>query len=85
MREDWGFSETILGGFDSTFLLFYAAGLYMAGNIQDKLSTRLIMPIGMALSSAWIFLMSLLGFLDEPIIWAYFVLWALNGLSQAVV
>ena len=85
VRDEWGFSETILGAFDSTFLLFYAAGLYMMGNIQDKLSIRLVMPIGMAFSALWIFLMGLFGFLNMPYVGIYFTLWALNGLAQAVV
>ena len=81
IKDSWGFSETVLGGLDSTFLFFYAAGLYMAGDIEDRFSTRLVMPVGMAFSACWIFLMSVLGFLDAPIIGVYFVLWALNGLS----
>ena len=81
IHSDWGWSETILGAFDSTFLLCYAAGLYLMGNIQDKLSIRLVMPIGMTCSAVWIFFMAFFGIIDTPILGIYFALWALNGFS----
>lgn len=75
----------MLGGFDTTFLFLYAAGLYILGNIEDKLAMRLVMPVGMCCAAVMIFLMALLGFLDTPNIGAFFVFWALNGFCQAVV
>ena len=51
------------------------------GNIQDKLSIRCVMPIGMGCSAVWIFFMAFFGIIDEPILGIYFALWALNGFS----
>jgi len=79
LSSDWGWSETLLGGFDTTFLFLYAIGLFIMGNIEDKLAMRLVMPLGMIGAAIMIFLMALLGFLGTPSIPAFFIFWAING------
>jgi sugar phosphate permease len=63
VADDLGFSTTVLGAFDTTFLFFYSAGLYICGNIEDKLAMRLVMPLGMFGAALMIFLMALMGFI----------------------
>jgi OPA family glycerol-3-phosphate transporter-like MFS transporter 1/2 len=74
-----------LSTFDTTFLFFYAAGLYVLGNIEDRLAMRIVMPAGMIGAAVMIFLMALMGMIDKGILWPYYGFWALNGVFQAVV
>jgi sugar phosphate permease len=84
--EDWvEFDATFLGVLDSVFLCFYAIGLYAGGNLEDRLSVRAVMPIGMLGSALATGIIAMLGWSDEPNKLAFICLWAANGLRQAVV
>jgi OPA family glycerol-3-phosphate transporter-like MFS transporter 3 len=74
-----------MGAVDSVFLFFYAIGLYIGGNLEDKFSIRLVMPIGMLGSAVATFFIAFLGWSQAANRPLYAGLWAINGLCQAVV
>jgi sugar phosphate permease len=74
-----------LASFDTTFLFFYSIGLYVMGNVEDKLAMRVVMPAGMLGAAAMIFLMGLMGVFGLNLAWPFYLFWGINGVCQAVV
>ena len=79
VSEEWGWEKSVLGGFDSCFLFLYALGLFVCGNVEDKMNMRLVLPAGMTMSGIALCCVAVFGFANEPIIWAFMILWAFAG------
>jgi OPA family glycerol-3-phosphate transporter-like MFS transporter 1/2 len=88
--DSLGFSVTILGAFETTYLGFYAIGNFICGALGDHYPLRVIVPCGMFLAAAayggvrdnQIIIMGVLGAASLP---GYFICWAVTGLAQATV
>ena len=79
VSEEWNWEKSILGGFDSCFLFLYALGLFVCGNVEDKMNMRLVLPAGMTMSGLALLMVAMFGLYDTPIIWVFMVLWAVAG------
>ena len=77
-------AETFMGTLDACFMFAYAVGLFVSGFIADRNDLRLVLSIGMGLTSVTVFVFGCvfewLGFYSQP---AYITLWLLNGFLQS--
>lgn len=88
--DSLGFSVTILGAFETTYLFFYAIGNFICGSLGDRFPLRLVVPCGIFIASAayggvsatQIIIMGLAGANITPM---FFICWAITGLAQATV
>ncbi|KAK7100433.1 hypothetical protein V1264_023393 [Littorina saxatilis] len=78
-------AEEFLGAVDAAFLFAYSLGLYVSGNIADRLDLRLVLTTGMIVTSAVVFIfgpvLEWTGGTSQP---AYLTLMVVNGLLQSV-
>ena len=72
-----------LGLFDTLFLFFYAAGLFIAGMVEDRVDLRSAVVAGMLLSALCASLFATCGFLRWHTVYPFAAIWALNGLAQS--
>lgn len=77
-------AEEFMGTLDACFMFAYAVGLFVSGFIADRNDLRLVLSIGMGLTSITVFLFGCLfewlHFYSEP---AYIIVWLLNGFLQS--
>lgn len=52
VHQDLGFSTTVIGSFDTVFLFFYALGNFVSGNLGDRFSARVVVPIGVVVAAS---------------------------------
>ena len=72
-----------LGLFDTLFLFCYAAGLFVAGIIEDRVNLRCAIVLGMLTSGLCAIMFATLGFLKCHALYLFAAVWALNGLAQS--
>jgi OPA family glycerol-3-phosphate transporter-like MFS transporter 1/2 len=88
--DSLGFSVTILGAFETTYLGFYAIGNFICGALGDRFPLRVIVPCGIFLAAAayggvranQIIIMGVVGAASLP---GFFICWAITGVTQATV
>ena len=77
-------AEKFMGTLDACFMFAYAVGLFVSGFIADRNDLRLVLSIGMGLTSVTVFVFGCvfewLEFYSQP---AYLTLWLLNGFLQS--
>jgi OPA family glycerol-3-phosphate transporter-like MFS transporter len=79
MAEDLSISYTMIGWISAAMLIGYALGQVINGNLADKFSPRILIPLGAILS---VFANFAISFSTEYI--TILVLWALNGYFQSM-
>lgn len=77
-------AEEFMGTLDACFMFAYAVGLFVSGFIADRNDLRLVLSIGMGLTSVTVFLFGCvfewIQFYSKP---AYIAIWLLNGFLQS--
>ncbi|XP_076441343.1 sugar phosphate exchanger 3-like [Babylonia areolata] len=77
-------AEEFMGTLDASFMFAYAVGLFVSGFIADRNDLRVVLCVGMTLTSVMVFVY---GCVFEWLHWysqpAYLVVWILNGFLQS--
>ncbi|MEA5258374.1 MFS transporter [Arcicella aquatica] len=79
MAEYFKVPFTTIGWISFSMLLGYAVGQFVSGNLADRYSARIMMPLGAYLSIAANVAISFVNTIE-----LVFVLWALNGFFQSM-
>jgi sugar phosphate permease len=90
VHEQEGFSKPELGYFDTSFLLFYAIGNFIAGVLGDNYPLRYVTSAGMLIATGAYLAVSptqlvLLGYEGTSSFPAFIVFWAICGFCQSAV
>jgi OPA family glycerol-3-phosphate transporter-like MFS transporter 3 len=77
-------AEEFMGTLDACFMFAYAVGLFVSGFIADRNDLRIVLTVGMALTSIMVFLFGCVfewvHYYSKPL---YITVWLLNGLLQS--
>lgn len=74
-----------MGTLDCAFLFAYAAGLYISGILGDRLEPRLVLSVGMWLTSITVFMFGTLSeWLELYSCYYYMSLWIVSGFVQSM-
>ncbi|CAF1318854.1 unnamed protein product [Adineta steineri] len=77
-------ATVFLGVLDAAFMFSYSAGLFISGVIGDRFDLRIVLCLGMVVTSIMIFLFGVLSeWLHIYSIGWYISFWILNGLAQS--
>jgi len=77
--DEFGYSRTMMGGIMTAFLIAYAAGQFINGQLGDKFGARRLITFGILVSAL---LNIAFGF--SPGITVMIAIWALNGYFQSM-
>jgi len=77
--HEFGLSKALLGGIGSAFFIFYSLGQFINGQLGDRVSPRLLILIGLIVSSS---LNIAVGFSSS--ILAILIFWGANGYFQSM-
>jgi sugar phosphate permease len=85
-----GFNSTLLGLFDTSYLLAYAIGEYINGILCDRIGESIVISLGLftaglGLSIVFLTQISLLSYFSVAIPSLFVVLWILQGYSHSTV
>ena len=79
-----GGAEEFMGTLDACFMFAYGVGLFVSGFVADRNDLRLVLSIGMGLTSVTVFVFGCVfqwtQFYSKP---AYVAIWLLNGFLQS--
>jgi OPA family glycerol-3-phosphate transporter-like MFS transporter 3 len=86
--KDLGFTSSVFGALDSTYLVFYSQGNFICGALGDRFPIRYVMSIGVAVASLCYFLVTpnqivLLGLYQISSSVAFALLFAVGGFAQS--
>jgi len=79
IMDEFGYSRTMMGGIMTAFLIAYAAGQFINGQLGDKFGARRLITFGILVSAL---LNIAFGF--SPGITVMIAIWALNGYFQSM-
>ena len=90
IETDLSLSSTILGVYDTAYLLSYAFGEYINGYLCDRIGESIVVSLGLATAGMGLILviptqMSILGFLNMGNMYVFCLLWIAQGYSHSAV
>lgn len=86
VSEELGYSDSLLGLFDCSFLCAYGFGLFFSGWLCDRMKLKTLFSNGMMMTVTALALFSMaFGFLGEKNIAIGIITFILNGLGQSTV
>ena len=68
-----------MGGLDTTFLLFYSAGLFVSGQLNDHFNSKKILVITYFTITTMILIICVGGYVDISNPGYFYVFYAING------
>jgi len=83
VAEDQDISLSKLGFIDTSFMIFYSAGLFITSYIGDTYNPKAILNVSLASVGLVIICISLMGYFYTVLTVVYSVLFSLNGLFQS--
>ena len=83
--KEMEFTSTQMGLMDTAYMLSYAFGNMLSGNLGDTYPLKLVVSLGLGLTSLVLVVVAGLGFYEVKVIGLFLCLWIANGLCQSVV
>lgn len=83
--KEMEFNTTQMGLMDTAYMLSYAFGNMLSGNLGDTYPLKQVVSLGLGLTSLVLITVAGLGYYKVKVISLFVCLWAANGLFQSVV
>jgi OPA family glycerol-3-phosphate transporter-like MFS transporter 1/2 len=83
LKKQWGLSTIVLGALDTTFLVCYSVGLFISGQVGDRIHVVRLVAAGMWLSGICVSLFGFAYYMEIHSEYYFGVVWGLTGLFQS--